>query len=78
MAVYRTGYTVYIIKQNTLVRTEPKFKVISWELKPATVRGQLHRPPRLDLHEKWHHWIGLEKDINRYRFFYFFVLILNI
>ncbi len=27
---------------------------------------------------KWYHWIGLEKDINRYRFFIFLFLILNI
>jgi hypothetical protein len=27
---------------------------------------------------EWYHWIGREKDLNRYRFFYFLFLILNI
>ncbi len=27
---------------------------------------------------EWYHWIGLEKDINRYRFFNFLISILNI
>jgi hypothetical protein len=27
---------------------------------------------------EWHHWIGLEKDINRYRFLIFVISLLNI
>ncbi len=33
----------------------------------------MYRQGRLDMHESaWYHRIGLEKDINRYRFFIFF------
>ncbi len=46
-----------------VVGLKMNLKVLSGQIQPAW---------------EWYHVIGIEKDIDRYRFFYVFILILNI
>ncbi len=59
----RRGQHAPAIRSNHFVKGSEDLKVPSGQIGSA---------------REWYHWIGLEKKINRYMFFYFFISLLNI